>query len=417
MDVIYALLTISIILFLGFFAESLFRRTHIPDVIFLLIIGFVLGPHVLGFADPSSFGNYASIFTTFALIFMLYQGAFNMDLESLLKGAIKGMEVTLANFFFSSALIAAVLLLVGFDIFLSILAGFMLGGISSAFVIPVIKELKVRGVTYSMLTIESAVTDVLCIVFAISVMQIILINEFSIKLIFLKMFWLFAVAGIIGIIGGCLWIALSLTIFKHNKSYVLTIAYLILVYVIAEFFNGNGAIAALFFGTILKNSKTLTGFFAKVYNFIFRSTSTTHTHGITVTHSDEKFFYTQLSFLLKTFFFVYIGMLFDISDYWVLFIGAVITLLIILSRQVSKYFVKDLTELDQQIVRTVFARGLAAAAIAQILIVSGIPRSQEIASIVYAVIIFTMVASSVGIFIVKTGIFSKNKINSVQNLR
>ena len=44
-----ALLAISLIAIFGFISESLFRRTNIPDVIFLVVFGFLLGPNGFGF--------------------------------------------------------------------------------------------------------------------------------------------------------------------------------------------------------------------------------------------------------------------------------------------------------------------------------------------------------------------------------
>ena len=60
--------------------------------------------------------------------------------------------------------------------------------------------------------------------------------------------------GLVGVIGGIIWIVLIIKVFKEH-SYMMVIAYVVLLYVITEFLQGNGAIACLFFGLILKNSK------------------------------------------------------------------------------------------------------------------------------------------------------------------
>ena len=48
-----------------------------------------------------------------------------------------------------------------FSFSISILTGFALGGVSSAFVIPVLKGMGIKSKIYSLLTLESALTDVL----------------------------------------------------------------------------------------------------------------------------------------------------------------------------------------------------------------------------------------------------------------
>ena len=51
MNVNIALLSISLIAIFGFVSETLFRRTNVPDVIFLIVIGFLIGPIVYGFTS------------------------------------------------------------------------------------------------------------------------------------------------------------------------------------------------------------------------------------------------------------------------------------------------------------------------------------------------------------------------------
>src|SRR3989338_2487086 len=110
---------------------------------------------ILKFILPSSLEKIAPFFTTFALLFLLFDGAFNIDLISFVKGLGRGMLITLYNFFISSIAIALISMLFGFDLLHSLLIGFILGGVSSAFVIPIIQNLRIKKETYSILTLES----------------------------------------------------------------------------------------------------------------------------------------------------------------------------------------------------------------------------------------------------------------------
>lgn len=403
-DATNVLFLISIILGVGFFAEFLFKKTYIPDILILIILGFIIGPYGLKYVAPSQVIDLAPIFTTFALLFLLFEGAFSIDLKSLISGAIKSTKITLFNFVLSALIVAIIAALFGIEIKIAILLGFILGGISSAFVIPVIQQLKVKGETYSILTLESAGTDVLCIVSAFTLMEIITLNTFSISSVLLRMSGLFAIAGIVGISAGIIWLFLTLFIFKEHKSYMITIAYLILVYVVTEYLSGNGTIATLFFGLMLKNSKNLSSkFFTLLSNIglLEKNKKLESTYEVNITTPSEKFFYSQISFFLKTFFFVYIGILFDLSQGWLVLIGGVIAVSILLVRRMSKYVTKDLKSMDQELVSGIFARGLAAAAIAQVVIEAQIPNTQMLPGIVYSVIIFTIMLSSASIFWIK----------------
>ena len=62
------------------------------------------------------------------------------------------MLITVYTFFISSMAIAAIAYLFGFQLLHSLLIGFILGGVSSIFVILVIKNLGIKKETYSILT-------------------------------------------------------------------------------------------------------------------------------------------------------------------------------------------------------------------------------------------------------------------------
>lgn len=429
-EVMIVLLSFSAIIFFGFLAEFLFKKIHVPDVLLLVIAGLAIGPYGFKLLDPMQLEFFAPLFTTFTLLFLLYDGAFNISLASLARGAVKSLYVTLFNFFISVIVICGALYAVGFPLTTSILAGCILGGVSSAFVIPLLKQMRIHGETYSILTLESAITDVLCIVSAFTVMEIIALNQFNFQIMISKIASLFAVAGLVGIIAGIIWIIIVVHVFKENKSYMITIAYLIMVYAFTEFLKGNGAIAALFFGLVLKNSKELMDIFnsiihkrefkevknvsEKVKNVSAdeikkssdKSADKNHKEsivhaGVNVTTETEQFFYSQISFLLKTFFFIYIGLLLNLSDTKNLIIGLVLAVLIMFSRILSGVVTRSLSKSDKKLVASIFARGLAAAAIAQVVVVQGLPYAQEIASITYSFIVFTIILSSGRIFFLK----------------
>ena len=403
-EVLYVLLGIGIILFLGYIAEFLFKKTKVPDVLILIIIGFIIGPHVLGYFDPQSIAEYAPIFTTFTLLFLLFDGGLNLSLKSIVEGAVKTFNITIVNFVMSTILIGVIMLIAGYNIWLSLLTGVILGGICSAFVIPIVKRLKINKDTASVLTLESALTDVLSIVFAFAIMEIITSNSVEFFSSMKTLLFLFLIAGIIGVVAGLIWIVIVTSIFKMNTPIMLTIAYVMIVYVISEFLGGNGAIATLFVGVTLKNSKQIT---RRILILIHHDDKETEDiHGIVAVTHKESTFYEQISFFLKTFFFVYIGVLFNLDNVPALIIGLAIAVVLLYGRKISQFVVSEYPKYDIQITDAIFARGLAAAAIAQLLIANNIEYATEIAAIVYNVIILTIVLSSFMIFLVNKGIYT-----------
>ena len=401
------LLAFSLILFFGFFAEWFFRKFSVPDVLFLIALGFIIGPFVLKIISPSDLVSLAPVFTTFTLVFLLFDGAFNISLPSLIREFSESFVMTIFNFVISSLIIAVILWgfgfwVGGFSFLLSLLGGFMLGGVSSSFVIPILKQVKISERLYSLLALESALTDVFCIVFSLTVIEIIKLGGFGIQNTLTQLVSLFAVAILVGLIGGILWIFLILRVFKEH-NYMIAIAYLFLIYVVAEFLHGNGAIAALFFGLILKNSKQLSSIIRGLLSDEAKEKKKALKGelGVSVTTPSEEFFYHQISFLLKTFFFVYIGIMIDISDWKAILIGVVLSIVLMFTRGASSILTKKMLPESRLLVNAIFARGLAAAAIAQLAINAGVPHAYFISKIVFVTITGTIVLSSIKVFLIK----------------
>tara|TARA_Y100000310_G_C20424845_1_gene688538 strand:- start:161 stop:832 length:672 start_codon:yes stop_codon:yes gene_type:complete len=189
---------------------------------------------------------------------------------------------------------------------------------------------------------------------------------------------------------------------------MISIAYLLLVYVLTESLDGNGAIAALFLGLILKNSKELTIMFKRLKSKAegekstrIKKDATIDYYGASVTTPSEQLFYHQISFFVKTFFFVYIGILINLNDGWALFIGGVLALACMASRFTASMLLKGFRGPDKLLISTMFARGLAAAALIQIVVQSGIAHGALIANVTNNVVTFTIILSSIAIFISK----------------
>ena len=401
------LLAVSLILFFGFFAEFIFKRFNIPDVLFLIALGFVIGPFALNYVSPTSLAGIAPVFTTFTLVFLLFDGAFNIKLTSLIREFSHSFVLTLYNFLISAVVVTLVVWGIGYffggiSFLTSLLTGFLLGGVSSSFVIPILKQIKVKEKIYSLLTLESALTDVFCIVASLTVLEVFRLGGAGVREVSMQITSLFAIAGLIGLVGGIIWIILILRVFKEH-NYMVAIAYLLLIYVLTEFLGGNGAIAALFFGLILKNSKQLSSIIKGILSHKSKEKKKALKGelGVSVTTPSEVYFYHQISFFLKTFFFVYIGVLLDISDLRAILVGLLLSFVLMGSRTASSLLTKKMDIGNKNLVNSIFARGLAAAAIAQLALQAGIPNAEFVVKIAYVTITGTIILSSIKIYFLK----------------
>ncbi len=401
-----ALLAISLIAIFGFISEALFRRTNIPDVIFLIVFGFLIGPNGFGFTSPKELANIAPVCTTFTLLILIFDGAFNINLASLIREFSSSLLLTIYNFVISTIVVGGVFYYIhtfhfsGTTLIASMLIGFSLAGVSSSFVIPILSQIRVGGKLFSRLALESALTDVFCIVATLSVIEVYSTGIFGVQKTLTYLIELFAIAGFIGVLGGVIWIVIKVF---EEQNYIITIAYLILVYLAAEYFGGNGPIAALFLGLILNNSKQLSSIKEGILSrsVIEKQKAIQGDLGVEVTSANERRYYNLTSFFLKSMFFIYIGILFEITDKAALAVGAILSVLIMITRMGSILLTKGMARHQKKLVNAVFARGLAAAVLIQAVVQANIPDAEYLSKVVYVVIIGTIILSSLKVYILR----------------
>ncbi|MCP4152242.1 MAG: hypothetical protein GY757_31175 [bacterium] len=407
MDINAILFLISLIVFLGYLAEWVFRKINIPDTLVLIVVGFIIGPNVLNYINPESLGTIAPLFTTFTLLFLMFEGSLSIDLRSLAKGIGSGISIGFSNFFVSSLVVAGIFYFIIHDPVLALMLGFALGGVSSAFIIPVIKQLDIDKNLYSVLTLESALTDVLSIVFAITMIEIKVINVIEIKSILSQIAALFSVACALGVLAGLLWFVLEDKVLREDGSYMMTIAYLVLLYFITEYLGGNGAIAAMAFGIVIANSKKIHSIGKKIMGPEKKvkvngaEGSPKPSRVAAIVSRRERDFYKEISFLLKTFFFVYIGLLLNVRNLDAVFMGAGIAGSIMLLRNMSSLLTRSYEKLDRLLINSLFARGIAPAAILLIAVEKKLISNPTIVDTVYVIITATIIFSSVRVFLYK----------------
>ena len=145
------------------------------------------------------------------------------------------------------------------------------------------------------LTLEAAITDVLVIVVAMSIMGVMSSGDASIGKAIGSILSAFLVSGFIGLLGGFIWLEiLSRYMEGQPFTYMVTLVALLGVYAITEMLvkgTGGGAIAALLFGLTLANGGELANLFkhnVKDYSF---------DENISKLHD-------EISFFVRTFFFI-----------------------------------------------------------------------------------------------------------------
>ena len=161
---------LGVVYFAAHFLAYLFQRTKVPDVLILMIFGILAGP-VFHFVEPADFGQVGQVMVSIALILILFESGTSLDLKVIATCVGPMLFLSLATFLLTAGVIALVTInILGMPLISGLIAGAIMGGTSSAVVIPLVKGLKMTGKPATILILESAITDVISIVVAISLL-------------------------------------------------------------------------------------------------------------------------------------------------------------------------------------------------------------------------------------------------------
>lgn len=390
-------LFVGLLVFLAHLFTALFEKTRIPDVLPLVFLGVLLGP-VFGWVTPENFGKAGAVFTFISLTIILFESGLGLDFATLRECMLPGIRLTILNFAASVAVVTAIMLLTGkFSLIEGMMLGAILGGTSSAVVIPMVCRLPMGEHSRTVLLLESTFSDVLCIVVTLALLQTIRYNELRLGHMAGQIISSFSLAAVIGFIGAVFWSNILERVRKLENSIFTTPAFVFVIYGVSEIFGFSGAISALSFGVTLGNIGILQAQVPLLRRIM--PARAIHLNEI------EKTFFSEVVFLLKTFFFVYIGLSMRLGSPVLLLAGLGLSTSLFVVRIPVIYASLGLStpRFDAAIASAMVPKGLAAAVLASLPMQMGIAHGGAIQDIVYAVVLFSITSTSILIFLIEKG--------------
>ncbi len=404
MDIFTIVISLGLLIFFSHAFNELFDRTKIPNVLLLLLIGILIGP-IGGIVTKDFFGQLGNVFTTITLIVILFESGSGLRFSELKKSIGAASLITLINFILTVIITAFLAnMLTRLDWISSVFVGAIIGGTSSAVVIPMVRQLKMSEKSTSILFLESALSDVLCLIVGLAVLEGIKLGALNMGAVFSKMWKALLFAVLLGIAGGLIWSIIIKLIRSIKNSMFTTLAFVFILYGIVELLGFNGGIAALSFGIILGNSDVIntSKYFRKIFTF--------NTSGF---NDNEKNFFAEIVFIMQTYFFVYVGISLQFGSIYVYGIGLLIVTLVILVRPLSiKLLTKKGTSSTEFAIMSVMTpKGLVAAVLASIPLQEGLPNGDVIMDLGYSIVLFSIVICSVLVILLsKDPLFFRNMV-------
>ena len=377
------LLAAGVVIILGVFGEAFFKKTGIPDIAFLMVLGVVIGP-IFGIIQPAAVIEIVPYFAALALIIIMFDGGYNLHIGNVLKTAHFAVVLVILGFAVSVGIVAVFGHYgLGWEWMDSILLGAIVGGSSSIIVFGLVRKLRISDEAKSMLSFESALTDIFATIIAFILFEAILTGQFNLDLLGQTIGRAVAVGLILGFGIGIPWMFIISKLSNAQHNYMLTLGVLFLLFFLANSFGESGALTALVFGLMLGNKKYL------VKKLKIKLPDNTIDNSL----------HRQVTFIVRAFFFVFVGLLASFGQIEYVIFGILATVAIYIGRVIITHtaLVKGFSKLDKKVTSVMIPRGLAAAVLATIPLTMGLQNGEAYPQIIFFIIMTSVIITTVGL--------------------
>jgi cell volume regulation protein A len=252
-DAAHALATAGVVLLASTAASALFRLTRIPDVLQLLVFGIAGGP-LLHFLDKALFAAIAPVASVAAILVILFDGGLDIRLKDLRRGAGPSILLAVLAWGGTAVLSAGVAVwLLHMPVSLAILLGMCFGGAGVAIVIPLIRRMGVGRDAMTLVSLETAASDVLLVVGVFSLSSALAIPGSGPGAFAANLGLNFAVGLGIGALAGLGWAWALGRPWVAGQESIVTVGAVFLLYALTEALHGSGPLAVLAFALAVAN--------------------------------------------------------------------------------------------------------------------------------------------------------------------
>jgi potassium/hydrogen antiporter len=385
------------ILLLGALGEFIFSRTRVPDVVWLVAAGILAGP-VSGLIPAGLLKPAIPFFGAIALTVILSSGAFRLQLTEVAAAAPRGIFLGLSGFVFSLIAVCGFFWLsteLGYvrpsPPLAWVIVGAIVAGTSSVIIMPTMAMGQVPSRVARMLEVESAATDALSVVVTMVLIDLIVSGSADISRPFIALARQLGIGVALGVIAAALFVPGIPSMRDRPHGYTVFLASMLALFGITDLFKGNGAMAVLVASLLIGNASSIVPrLFPGAQGLAFTASQAT---GV---------MQDQMTFLIKSFFFFLIGLMFPtdlkqiaLAAVGVLFLMAMRVPAVLLSTRSMGLGKKEFWFLGAAI-----PRGLAAGVLATLPMQYGVLGAENLAPVIFAVIVLSVLVFAIGFSIV-----------------
>ena len=386
------LLCIAAVFLIGVVGELVFARTGVPDVVWLIVVGVFMGP-VFGLVERDLLMDIAPFFGALTLVIVLFDGGVRLRLGELMSAAPRSLLLAVSGFVGAVLAMAAVSMVfaklgllpkASWTWMHGLILGAIVGGASSVVIMPALDLAGLDERLSNLLKLESALTDVLCVVGAITLIELAGGGAFDKDAVLSTLGKSFGIGLLYGVLGGLLWIVLHRLWGGSKHAYPITLSGLLMLYVATSRAGGSAALAILAAAVVIGNARSVTQLL-KMKDAVALELDVERFHGV-------------VSFMIKSFFFCFIGLM--LSPPWSLIgVGAALGLALLAVRWPTAQLAlrgAGFSKGERGLVAVCMPRGMAAGVLAILPAQAGISGMQELPVVVFSCVVVTILAFAVG---------------------
>jgi cell volume regulation protein A len=386
------LLCIAAVFLIGVIGELVFARTGVPDVVWLIVVGIFMGP-VFGFVDRGLLLDTAPFFGALTLVIVLFDGGVSLRLGELVSAAPRSLLLAVLGFIGAVGSMAVVSMMFAKMGLLpkdswtwmhGLILGTIVGGASSVVIMPALDLAGLDDRLSNLLKLESALTDVLCVVGAVTLIELAVGGAFDKGAVLSTLASSFGIGIFYGVFGGLMWILLHRLWGGSRHEYPITLSGLLILYVLTARAGGSAALAILSTAVVIGNAGAVTRML-KMRDAVSLDLGVERFHGV-------------VSFMIKSFFFCFIGLM--LQPPWSLIaVGAVLGLVLLAVRWPAAQLAlrgAGFSRSERSLVVVSMPRGMAAGVLAILPAQAGIPGMTQLPVVVFSCVVVTILAFSVG---------------------
>jgi Kef-type K+ transport system membrane component KefB len=250
------LFDVALLLFTGIIFGRLTKFINLPNVTGYLIAGLLLGPSILNVISVDMVNNF-SVISDIALGFIAFSIGSEFNMNYFRKVGIAPIVIAIAESFGAIILVIGVLVILGFDLKLSIMLGAIAAATAPAQTIMVINQYKAKGSLTSMLMSVVAIDDATALIgfgFATTIVNMMSSNkDFNLIVSLLSPIYEIVISFLLGALISMLMKIMFRWFRKPSNRLCIIVSLIIFTYWAAVMLHGSPLLACMSLGGVLVN--------------------------------------------------------------------------------------------------------------------------------------------------------------------